>query len=272
MQRGYRGPNYVPCPVCEKTFYLAPCRVRAHATHTCSFACRNVLAKNRKRPIVLCERCGKEIKVAPSRVGHTRFCQRICPGPEVHWSKDLAYLTGLIASDGYLSKDTQRISLSSNDDELIQFAAKRLPLPRIHVHKTTSNISLYSTWPNLYNFLLSIGITPRKSLTIGRLAIPDEFFFDFMRGEIDGDGYVGYHKGKFPEIRIYSGSKVYLDWIAETLLRLKGIRSSFYQRKATCAHCLNVYGKEAVRLGCLIWNGEFSLNRKKYFGKGDAWT
>lgn len=218
---------------------------------------------------MICQRCGKVITTSPSRVGRRVYCQRMCPGPEVHWSKDLAYLIGLIASDGYLAKETQRISLSSNDDELIQFAGRMLPLPRIYVHKKTSNRTVYSTWPNLYAFLLSIGIKPCKSPTIGRLDIPDEFFFDFLRGEIDGDGYTGYNKGKYPEIRIFSGSSVFAEWMQETLLRLQGIRSSI--QKSKYIFTVYVYGEEAIKLGCLIWNGDFSLSRKKFFGKGGAW-
>ena len=39
-----------------------------------------------------------------------------------------------------------------------------------------------------YDFLLSVGLTPRKSLTMGKLKIPDKYFFDFLRGCFDGDG------------------------------------------------------------------------------------
>ena len=35
--------------------------------------------------------------------------------------------------------------------------------------------------------LVSLGLTPRKSLTLGALAVPDELFPDFFRGCIDGD-------------------------------------------------------------------------------------
>jgi len=270
MQRGYRGPNNVDCPVCNKMFYLAPSRARRSRTQTCSFACRRILAQSREKLTVTCQRCGKPIPTFPSRVKGVRFCQRGCPGPDVHWSKELAYLIGLIASDGYLSKETQRVSLASKDNELIQFAAKMMPLPGIYINKGTGILSVYSTWPNLYLFLLSIGITPQKSLSIGRLAIPDEFFIDFLRGEIDGDGYTGYHKGRYPEIKIFSGSHVFVEWLSETLWRLEGIRSTINTRQSV--HTMNIYGKEAIRLGRLIWNGEFSLSRKKNFGKGDAWT
>jgi hypothetical protein len=42
----------------------------------------------------------------------------------------------------------------------------------------------------LYDALLTIGLTPAKSLTLGPLAIPDDYFPDFFRGCIDGDGSV----------------------------------------------------------------------------------
>ena len=33
-----------------------------------------------------------------------------------------------------------------------------------------------------YQWLLSLGLTPNKSKTIGPLKIPYEYFFDFLRG------------------------------------------------------------------------------------------
>ena len=36
--------------------------------------------------------------------------------------------------------------------------------------------------------LEAIGLTPNKSKTLAPLAIPDEYFRDFLRGEFDGDG------------------------------------------------------------------------------------
>ncbi|MDP2630473.1 MAG: hypothetical protein Q8P56_03635 [Candidatus Uhrbacteria bacterium] len=39
-----------------------------------------------------------------------------------------------------------------------------------------------------YRFLVDAGLTPAKSKTIGSLVIPQKYFFDFLRGEFDGDG------------------------------------------------------------------------------------
>lgn len=42
---------------------------------------------------------------------------------------------------------------------------------------------------NFYRFLISIGLMPNKSKIIAQLKIPSEYFFDFLRGHFDGDGY-----------------------------------------------------------------------------------
>ncbi|MDE3089655.1 MAG: hypothetical protein KGJ80_09790, partial [Chloroflexota bacterium] len=42
----------------------------------------------------------------------------------------------------------------------------------------------------LYRWLLDIGLTPNKSKSIGVLDIPDEYFFNFLRGHLDGDGTI----------------------------------------------------------------------------------
>ena len=39
-----------------------------------------------------------------------------------------------------------------------------------------------------YDFLLQAGLTPTKSKTITKIAVPDAFYADFLRGVFDGDG------------------------------------------------------------------------------------
>jgi hypothetical protein len=39
-----------------------------------------------------------------------------------------------------------------------------------------------------YNFLLTIGLMPHKSKILTSIAVPKEYFFDFLRGHFDGDG------------------------------------------------------------------------------------
>jgi len=81
----------------------------------------------------------------------------------------------------------------------------------------------------LYQWLMSIGITPRKSKTIGELDIPDEFFFDFLRGDLDGDGTIitfpdpVYPNAQRLYVMFHSGSLRNLEWLRSRIRELLGL-------------------------------------------------
>ncbi|MCX6788017.1 MAG: hypothetical protein NT108_02550 [Candidatus Kaiserbacteria bacterium] len=81
-----------------------------------------------------------------------------------------------------------------------------------------------------YAFLLGIGLMPNKSKVIGALTIPDEYFFDFLRGSFDGDGsFYSYFDPRWKSSFMYylnftSASPPHVDWLRETLYRLLGVR------------------------------------------------
>ncbi len=105
---------------------------------------------------------------------------------------NLAYAIGLIATDGCLSSDGLLIDLTSKDREQLLNFSKCLGVNFKISKKKGGNKKEYLRiqFKNrfFYDFLLSIGLTPKKSLTMGKLAIPDKYFFDFLRGCFDGDG------------------------------------------------------------------------------------
>ncbi len=113
------------------------------------------------------------------------------------WTPNLAYVIGLIATDGNLSKDGRHIDFTSKDIEQIQNLIKILDLKtKIGIKSSgTSNRKYYRTQfgnVKFYKFLLYIGLTPAKSKTLGKLKIPDKYFADFLRGHLDGDGSILY--------------------------------------------------------------------------------
>lgn len=153
----------------------------------------------------------------------------------MEWSPDLAYCVGLLASDGCLYGDRRHIELCSKDLELVQcvrdllgptnritFKRNGTVPPRWHYRVQIGNVALYG-------WLVQIGLTPKKSLTLGPLNIPDEFFADFLRGMLDGDGSIRvYDDPAFPRSRrlyvfFYSASPEYLAWLQETIGRLWGL-------------------------------------------------
>lgn len=109
------------------------------------------------------------------------------------WTQDLAYAVGLIATDGCLSSNGRSIILVSKDrDQLKNFLAciRRKDIS-IGVHVSGSGkraCRVQISDVEFYGFLLGIGLTQRKSKTLGALVIPGRYFFDFLRGVFDGDG------------------------------------------------------------------------------------
>jgi hypothetical protein len=161
--------------------------------------------------------------------------QSVSLTPVPAWSRDLAWIVGLIATDGNLAKQPRGMSITSKDVELLERARRCLALSNRFVKSTNKRGFAYRLqWRNraFYDWLMTIGLTPRKSLTIGPLMVPDEYFADFLRGCIDGDGSIlvytdRYHtpkKDQYVYERLYvslvSASFRFVDWIQATIQRL----------------------------------------------------
>jgi len=158
-------------------------------------------------------------------------------GKKVVWSPELAYATGLIATDGCLSNDGRHLIFVSKDIEQIQNLKKCLKLKtKIDRHmsgrKNADKIYHRVQWSDVifYNFLLDRGLMPCKSTVIGAIKIPDCYFFDFLRGDFDGDGcFYSYFDPRWKSSFMYylsftSASLIYVEWLRETTNRLLGVK------------------------------------------------
>ncbi len=152
----------------------------------------------------------------------------------IHWTSPLAYAVGLIATDGNLSRDGRHLEFTSKDIEQLETFKRCLNLKNRIAWKTSGYSS--KRYPHiqfgnvkLYRWLVQIGLTPKKSKTLGVLEILDEFFFDFLRGSPDGDGCIRtYMDAVFPNSRrLYlafcSASRPHLDWIQQKVFKLSGL-------------------------------------------------
>lgn len=184
---------------------------------------------------------------------------------------DLWYLVGLITSDGCLYKDGRHIDVTSKDYEFLKNLVARLDLPnKVGVKKDGKGKQAHRIQianRNLYDFLLSIGLRPNKSLELRELDIPKEYFVDFLRGLIDGDGYMGrwIHPSNKKEqwsLRICSGSRFFIDWLKNRIESLLNAKGKIYQDLDT--RCVLKYGKMAAReiLKRCYYGGSFGLRRK----------
>jgi len=162
----------------------------------------------------------------------------------VGWTRERAYAIGLLATDGNLSRDGRHLTVTSADPDLLGVLRACLAL-QANVRQVGPQGRCYRVqWSDrrLYAWVESIGLSPAKSRTLGALTIPDEYFADFARGCIDGDGsivvYVDrYHSAKdarYVYERLYvtlvSASRTFVDWFRASLLRFLGIRGSISER------------------------------------------
>lgn len=149
---------------------------------------------------------------------------------KIEWSPDFAYAIGLIATDGCLSKNGRGIDFTSKDIQLVETFRNCLKLSNVKIgQKNSGTVSkkiyfrIQFSNIKLYNWLIKIGITPKKSKTIGTINIPKNYFFDLLRGLFDGDGsvYTFINKKWKNSFILYtsfnSASLEHLQWVREEI-------------------------------------------------------
>jgi len=160
----------------------------------------------------------------------------------------------LITSDGCLSSDGRHIDITSSDYEFLCNLKEILALTnKITIkygckHKKSFHIQIGNI--NLYEFLLSVGLTPNKSLTIKKVEVSRKHFVDFLRGVIDGDGGIQHwiHASNHHEqwnLRISSGSMQFLTWLQKEVENMVGVSGKIY-RQGLRVYRLK-YGKMAAK-------------------------
>lgn len=157
------------------------------------------------------------------------------------WSPSFAYALGLMVSDGCLSKDGRHLVFTSKDIELVRTIKECLGVSVSICRKSRSTEKIkryyYVQFGSriYYDWLMSVGLTPAKSKTIGPVKVPDKYFADFLRGCIDGDGCISVHK--HPEsihpqlrVRLTSASKSFLTWVFYTISERFRVQGGFIRQ------------------------------------------
>jgi len=188
----------------------------------------------------------------------------------------LWYLVGLITSDGSLSKDGRHIDITSKDrDYLIGLKAftglkNNVTLKRGFNNSTAYHIQFANR--HFYDFLLKIGLMPKKSLVLKEIEVEERYFTDFARGLIDGDGNI--RTWAHPtngvmqwSLRIYSGSEDFLKWFSKKAeLYFRACGKIYKESSRTGALCTLKYGKlaaEAILKNC-YYDNAFAMERKAH--------
>lgn len=192
----------------------------------------------------------------------------------IKWSPQIAYAVGLIVTDGNLSSDGRHFDFTSKDVELVKTFKKCLNINnKISLKSAGKSNKKYHRvqFGNIcfYRQLLNIGIAPNKTKTIGILQIPDEFFFDFLRGHFDGDGSCyGYWDKRWKNsfmfyVKFVSASKSHISWLQAKIRDALGINRAI--GKAGSIYQLSYAKKESKVLSTkMYYDREIPCLKRKF--------
>lgn len=193
---------------------------------------------------------------------------------QVEWSRDLAYVAGLIATDGCLIEKRRRIDFVTADLQLMETYLSCLGRPaRYRIERTRRGSKIYRSMIHdgvLYSWLLEIGLTPRKSLTLGPVAIPEAHLPHLVRGLLDGDGSImdsvtaadttrrpdGSYRYEWFRVRFISASRRHLEWLHGRLVDGAGVRGRIWSSASPSGGCMYrlQFGRwESMRLASWIY-------------------
>ena len=151
-----------------------------------------------------------------------------------NWSKEMAYILGLILTDGNIGTDDDRISITMKDVELLEKVKKKL-----ESNHPIKYLKAYGTYQfgfareKMSDRLHELGITKNKSLIVKFPEVPDEFLSHFIRGVFDGDGSVFFEpRNKSPlRVSFTSGSKAFMTILEGKLHLHAGLsKRNIYER------------------------------------------
>ena len=204
------------------------------------------------------------------------------PLKKYQWTPELAYVVGLIATDGCLSPDGRHLSFTSCDKQLIDTFKNILNLNNKVGKTETQALRIQFGDIQFYKWLLSIGLTPAKSHTINEITIPKEYFRDFIRGHLDGDGsitvymdkYNTYKNQKYIYKRMFIGfvsaSNKHILWLQKNIISNFGVTGRIHKTKILPPSKVSIYilkfmKKESQKLLKEIYSSIYNkLAKPKY--------
>ena len=182
----------------------------------------------------------------------------------------MAWVLGLFITDGNVNSSNHSITFSQKDERILHLIAKYIEADYILAPfgptKTTPSLLINSK--EIKKDLQLLGITANKSLTVPFPDVPEEFLPSFVRGIIDGDGWVdkeGY------TMNVTTGSIKFALGLVSTC-QSWGIKAELNSMEGHKSHCLYrvwIKGKNQLKvLSSIIYqninNDNFVIHKRIY--------
>lgn len=187
---------------------------------------------------------------------------------KIKWSPNFAYALGLLATDGNLSLDGRHVIFTSKDLELIKNFQLGLGINQ-HIGRKNSGSCKEKKYyvvqfsdKHFYVFLLTMGLMPKKTFVLKKIKIPNKYFFDFLRGELDGDGSCF----SYFDPRWRSSFMFYISWCCASPKHIKWLREQIFKLAQASGHVTKNVNCSAYQLK-YAKQASLKLVKKMYYNR-----
>jgi len=194
-----------------------------------------------------------------------------------NWSGDMAYVLGLLITDGCVAK-TGQVSLNINDKELLEKVKKAMSSThKIIPSKHQKGLYCYQfSRERMTQDLEKLNVVPRKSLIVKFPDVPKDYLPDFIRGVFDGDGSVFFKDSQRSPLRskFISCSMNFIDDLQKSLEYLGLPKRTVYKRKTINAWSYEIVydHKDSMKLFDILYkdtqNSLFLERKYRLFTQG----
>jgi hypothetical protein len=188
------------------------------------------------------------------------------------WSPDMAYVLGVIYTDGCISQDLYRFMVAQKEPELLEKCLKLMGSDAMIVFTKKRGIAgaIYKFQVNgkgIIEDLLKLGLKPNKSLSLDFPKIPSACVKHFIRGCWDGDGsvYLEENNPSKPCASFISGSENFATEILKHLVMLGMSETRMYKRSRRNIFEFRFRGTDCAKLYHVLYDDVpeiMYLNRK----------
>lgn len=171
-----------------------------------------------------------------------------------NWTPQMAWVLGLLYTDGHIEQTGHKVCLTSNDLVVLHNVRELLgytgPIRKVNSTKAGRITICRKT---LCDDLRRLGMFPAKSNSVTFPAMPDSMVRHFLRGCWDGDGCFSENRGTMVASFV-SGSK---DFAVQVWAQLVHFLPAFHESEQKCTL---ITVPEQVRLN----GGKLSVERERY--------
>lgn len=193
------------------------------------------------------------------------------------WDKNMSYVLGYWFADGGMYHNPQKnnyaMSFTSKDKEhlvkILDLMDSDYPLR----DKKDGSFAIQIGSKIMYRSLLELNGTDRKSLTANPPQLLNEHVYAFIRGYMDGDGWVSikYSRNNYPTLG-FIGTKEMMDMFISYLGSPNLYRQKYPERK-TNTFIIHYYGEKAINILNILYENAFVFMQRKYdkYKEGLLW-